>query len=103
MRREFAAAGVFILDGEGAVIFDDGPHERLHFLARSMAQASRRPGARTGNVHVKIGAATTLELIPVEAARGFLVLGAVVPVPMPPESVRVVMEALADLGSPAGR
>lgn len=103
MRREFAADGVFILDDQGAVIFDDGPHERLHFLARSMAQASRRPGARTGNVHVKIGAATTLELIPVESAHGCLVLGAAVPVSLPPESVRVVMEALADIGSPPGR
>lgn len=102
MRREFAADGVFILDDQGAVIFDDGPHERLHFLARSMAQASRRPGARTGNVHVKIGAATTLELIQVESAHGCLVLGAAVPVSLPPESVRVVMEALADIGSPPG-
>jgi hypothetical protein len=103
MGREFGAAGVFILDREGAVIFDDGLHDRLHFLARSLALASRRPATGTGNVHVKIGAGTTLEVIPVETAYGCLVLGAVVPGSLPPASVQAVMEALASIASPGER
>ncbi|MES2659338.1 MAG: hypothetical protein V4689_12030 [Verrucomicrobiota bacterium] len=100
MRHHFSATGIFILDREGAVIFDESSHGRLHFLARSLALASRRPGATAGNVHVKIGAGATLEVIPVETAYGCLVLGAVVPESLAPPSVVAVMEALSQVASP---
>lgn len=100
MRQQFSATGIFILDREGAVIFDESSHGRLHFLARSLALASRRPGASGGNVHVKIGAGATLEVIPVDTAYGCLVLGAVVPESLPPASVAAVMDALAQVASP---
>ncbi len=102
MHQNFAATGVFILDREGAVIFDESNHGRLHFLARSLALASRRPGASAGNVHVKIGAGATLEVIPVETAYGCLVLGAVVPDSLAPASVVAVMEALSLVAAPPG-
>jgi hypothetical protein len=100
MRHNFSATGIFILDREGSVIFDETSHGRLHFLARSLALASRRPGASPGNVHVKISAGATLEVIPVETAYGCLVLGAVVPESLTPSSVIAVMEALALVASP---
>lgn len=100
MRHHFSATGIFILDREGAVIFDESSHGRLHFLARSLALASRRPGATGGNVHVKIGAGATLEVIPVDTAYGCLVLGAVVPEALAPPSVGAVMDALAQVASP---
>lgn len=100
MRHNFAATEIFILDREGAVIFDESNHGRLHFLARSLALASRRPGASAGNVHVKIGAGSTLEVIPVETAYGCLVLGAVVPESLAPSSISAVMEALALVATP---
>jgi hypothetical protein len=100
MAGQFNAGGLFILDREGSVIFDEGTHGRLHFLARSLALASRRPGASAGNVHVKIGAGTTLEVIPVETPYGCLVLGAVVPETLPPEAVQAIMNALAAIASP---
>lgn len=100
MRHNFSATGIFILDREGAVIFDETSHGRLHFLARSLALASRRPGASPGNVHVKISAGATLEVIPVETAYGNLVLGAVVPESLTPASVSAVMEALSLVASP---
>ena len=102
MRHHFAATGIFILDREGAVIFDESNHGRLHFLARSLALASRRPGSSAGNVHVKIGAGATLEVIPVETAYGCLVLGAVVPESLPPASISAVMEALSQVAAPPG-
>ncbi|MGL4400685.1 MAG: hypothetical protein ACRCXD_12510 [Luteolibacter sp.] len=102
MHQNFAATGVFILDREGAVIFDESNHGRLHFLARSLALASRRPGASAGNVHVKIGAGATLEVIPVETAYGCFVLGAVVPDSLAPASVVAVMEALSLVAAPQG-
>lgn len=100
MRHHFSATGIFILDREGAVIFDESSHGRLHFLARSLALASRRPGATPGNVHVKIGAGATLEVIPVDTAYGCLVLGAVVPESLSPQSVTTVMEALSQVAAP---
>ena len=100
MRQNFSATGIFILDREGAVIFDESKHGRLHFLARSLALASRRPGTSAGNVHVKIGAGSTLEVIPVETAYGCLVLGAVVPDSLPPPSVMAVMAALSQVAAP---
>jgi hypothetical protein len=100
MRHNFAATGIFILNREGAVIFDESNHGRLHFLARSLALASRRPGASAGNVHIKIGAGSTLEVIPVETAIGCLVLGAVVPESLAPSSVSAVMEALSLVATP---
>jgi hypothetical protein len=100
MRHNFSATGIFILDREGSVIFDETSHGRLHFLARSLALASRRPGVSPGNVHVKISAGATLEVIPVETAYGCLVLGAVVTESLTPSSVVAVMEALALVASP---
>lgn len=100
MRQNFSATGMFILDREGAVIFDESQHGRLHFLARSLALASRRPGSSGGNVHVKIGAGATLEVIPVETAYGCLVLGAVMPEALPPTAVSAVMEALSLVATP---
>lgn len=100
MRHHFAATGMFILDREGSVIFDESHHGRLHFLARSLALASRRPGSSGGNVHVKIGAGATLEVIPVETPYGCLVLGAVVPEALPPAAVSAVMEAMALITTP---
>ena len=100
MHQHFAASGLFILDREGAVIFDESSHGRLHFLARSLALASRRQGSSAGNVHVKIGAGATLEVIPVDTAYGCLVLGAVVPEPLQPAAVTAVMKALAEVAAP---
>ncbi len=100
MRAQFGATGIFILDREGAVIFDESNHGRLHFLARSLALASRRQRNSTGNVHVKITASSTLEVIPVDTAYGCLVLGAVVPEALSQGSVATVMEALAMITTP---
>ncbi len=102
MHEQFSATGIFILDREGSVIFDESGHGRLHFMARSLALASRRPGATGGNVHVKVGAGATFEVIPVDTAYGCLVLGAVVPQSLSPVSVTAVMEALAMIASPRG-
>ncbi len=100
MAHHFEATGIFILDRDGTVIFDESSHGRLHFLARSLALSSRRPGTTAGNVHVKIGAGATLEVIPVETANGSLVLGAVVPTALSPTAIAAVMQALSEIASP---
>lgn len=97
---EFGATGIFILDREGAVIFDESGNARLHSLARNLALASRKPGGPPANVHLKIGTRATLEVIPVETAYGYLVLGAIVPETLPPAAIAEVMDALMKAASP---
>jgi hypothetical protein len=99
LHRQYSASGMFLLDHEGALVFDESSHGRLHLLARSVALASRKQGSAAGNVHVKIGADAILEIIPVETARGWLVLGAVVPATLSPPAVAAVMDALAQVAS----
>lgn len=100
LHHHFQATGVFLLDREGAVIFDESGHGKLHFLARSLAVASRRPGGSGSNVHVKVGASATLEVIPVDTPYGCLVLGAVVPSPLEPTAINHVMEAMRAVATP---
>jgi len=100
LKHNFSATDIFILDREGAVIFDESGHGKLHFLARSLALASRRPGEPAENVHVKVGAGATLEVIPVETPYGCLVLGAVVPDSLTPASVSAVKDAIIQVASP---
>ena len=100
LSHRFSATGIFILDREGSVIFDESGHGRLHFLARSLALSSRRPGAPPGNVHVKVGSDTILEVIPVETPYGCLVVGAVVTESIPPAAVQEIMRALTEVASP---
>jgi len=100
LHDQFSASGVFILDREGAVLFDESGHGKLHFLARSLALASRRPGGTSTNVHVKVGAESVLEVIPVESLYGGLILGAVLPSPLTPSAATAVMEALKLVASP---
>ena len=97
---EFSATGIFILDREGAVIFDESGNGRLHSLARNLALASRKPGGPPANVHLKIGTRATLEVIPVETAYGYLVLGAIVPDTLPPAAIAEVMDSLVKAASP---
>lgn len=98
--NEFSATGMFLLDREGSVIFDESGNTRLHSLARNLALASRKPGSPPANVHLKIGTRATLEVIPVETAYGYLVLGAIVPDTLPPAAIAEVMDALVKAASP---
>jgi hypothetical protein len=95
-----SARGIFILDREGRLVMEDVPLGKLHFLARSLAQAYRPAMGQPGNVHVKIGANAVLEVIPVETAFGSLVLGAVVPQPLPASLVAEIESALKLAATP---
>ncbi len=97
---EFSATGIFILDREGSVIFDENGNEKLHSLARNLALASRKPGAPPANVRLKIGTRAILEVIPVDTAYGYLVLAAIVPDILLPPAIAAVMDGLSRAASP---
>lgn len=94
------ARGVFVLDRDGKPVLDDPSYSKLHFLARSLAQAYRPDSGNAGNVHVKVGADAYLVVIPVETVFGCLVLGAVLNQPLSAGSVEVVSRALANAARP---
>jgi len=100
---QFGVRGMFLLDRDGAVIFDDGANERLHALARNLAAASRAASGAGSNIHVKIGADATLEVIPADTHYGLLILGAVVPQGVPPRGVALIVDALRRTVMPPGR
>jgi hypothetical protein len=97
LSRSFSATGTFILDQQGAVIFNEIEGERLHFIARSVVLASRRNGHAIGNVRLRISTEEVLEIIPVETTQGLLVLGTSVPHPLDPDSVMKVRRAVFQL------
>lgn len=86
--------GLFVLDKEGAVIFDDGDHERLHFMARSLAMAAKRSPDGAGHVQIKVGSKSLLEVIPVETVYGRMVLGLIVEQPLSAIDVAPLTTAL---------
>jgi hypothetical protein len=97
LAKNFKATDIFLLDREGKVIFDESGHGRLHFMARNLAIASRG----SGNIHVKIGPAAVLEVIPCETPYGRIVLGALVPESLPAAHVQTITEVLIQTASPA--
>jgi hypothetical protein len=103
LAARFGAKGAFILDRDGDPVLDDPAFGKLHFLARSLAQAYRPVKGEPGNVHVKIGSASYLAVIPVETAFGCLVLGAVLPEPLEAPAVSTVARALELASQPAKR
>ena len=98
--RHTGAQGVFILDREGKPVMEDPAFVKLHFLARSLAQAYRPVAGQAGNVHVKIGSNAVLEVVPVETAFGCLVLGTVMPRPLTAAAVAEIAAALRQAATP---
>lgn len=98
--RHTGAQGVFILDREGKPVMEDAAFGKLHFLARSLAQAYRPVAGQAGNVHVKIGSNAVLEVVPVETPFGCLVLGAVVARPLAAGAVGEIASALREAATP---
>ncbi len=101
--RQLDARGAFVLERDGEPVLDDPNYTKLHFLARSLAQAYRPVKGEIGNVHVKVGAEAYLVVVPVDTAFGRLVLGAVLPQPLDAATVEVVADSLKRAAEPGRR
>ncbi|GAA5483583.1 hypothetical protein [Haloferula sargassicola] len=100
LEANFKSRGAFVLDRDGNPVIDDPAFAKLHFLARSLAQAYRPVKGEAGNVHVKIGSDAFLSVVPVDTAFGCLVLGVVLPTPLDAKDVRTVAAALEQVARP---
>ena len=89
---------MFLIDNEGQIILDEVENAKLVRVARSLANASHRASRQTagavavGNLHIKIGASATLEVIPVQSRYGLLILGVIFPAPIGATVIRVAEE-----------
>ena len=101
--QQLNAKAAFVLERDGEPVLDDPDFAKLHFLARSLAQAYRPVKGEVGNVHVKVGAEAYLVVVPVDTAFGRLVLGAVLPKPLDAATVEVVADALKRAAQPGKR
>ena len=96
----FGAAGTFILDRHGVVLFDAGGFSHLQFMARSLAKSSNATSGHAHNVHVKVGGQAVLEVIPVDTPSGRLVISLVVPAALPADDVDRIRGALVAAATP---
>lgn len=101
LRQELDASAMFLIDNEGQVLLDEVDNVKLIQVARTLAHASFAASRQTagaaavGNLHVKIGASATLEVVPVQSRYGLLILGAIFPAPLGADRVRQVAELLS--------
>jgi hypothetical protein len=92
--------GMFVLDKDGVVIFDDGDHERLYFMARSMALAAKRTPAESGHVQMRVGSTGLLEVVPVETAYGRMILALIVQQALVPADLSHIAQSLQQAVTP---
>ena len=97
VREDLGAKAMFLIDVNGQILLDEVENAKLIQVARTLANASQRANrqsagaAAVGNLHVKIGANSTLEVIPVDSRYGLLILGVIFPGPI--GAVRVMQVA----------
>ncbi|MBK1854847.1 hypothetical protein JO972_07740 [Verrucomicrobiaceae bacterium 5K15] len=108
LRERLGTKAMFLIDNEGQILIDEVGNSKLIQVARTLANASRTASRQTegaadvGNLHVKIGASATLEVIPCRSLYGLLILGVICPAPLGAERVRQVAEHLAKTVDPSG-
>lgn len=105
-RENFGAQAMFLIDNDGQVILDEVGNPKLIQMARTLANASYTASrqsagaAAVGNLHVKIGANATLEVIPVQSRYGLLIMGVIFPAPLGAERVLQITSLLESAVDP---
>jgi hypothetical protein len=100
LHNAVSAKAFFVADREGELLIDEVSSPKLLQVARTLAQASwaanRQAGAgpAVGSLHVKLGAGSILEVLPVSTQYGPLILGIIVPGLLPAATVQVVASSL---------
>lgn len=94
MCQRYPITGIFIVDRQARVVFDQGRHDKMHFLAINVARNLQRLETTAAKVRIQVGGGSILEVIPVETADGQLVLGAMLTNPLDPSATADVSSAL---------
>jgi len=99
MKQQFGSGDLFILNRDGHTVFGKDSHTKFQFIARSLTKHAERRGLPKGHVHIKVGPAQTLEIIPVDLPNGGWVVGTVVPKPLQPAEIAHWVREISKLGS----
>ncbi len=106
LHRHLDARGMFLIDSEGKILFDEVENPKLVQVARTLAKASHPARMQSvgsevvGNLHVKIGTNSTLEVVPLHSSYGLLILGVVFPAPLGAQRVQQVADLLSQTVEP---
>lgn len=98
---EFSAKGIFILDGEGSVIFDESGNTSLHAVAHDLALASRKSGEEPLNIRLPVGAHWSFEIILTEADAHSFSLAAIFPTVLAESDVQLIKDGLSQVARTA--
>lgn len=88
IRQGMGARAMFLIDDDGQILLDEVKNEKLIRVARTLTNGSCQVGRRSDgaapptNLHVKITASTTLQIMTVQSRYGILILGVIFPAPI---------------------
>tara|TARA_Y100000766_G_scaffold89080_1_gene75560 strand:- start:2409 stop:3155 length:747 start_codon:yes stop_codon:yes gene_type:complete len=99
LRDALGSHSYFLLERTGEVLVDEIKSEKLHHLARTLAQAAftakRQAGtAAVGNLHIKVQQGSVLEVIPVNTREGLLIMGILLAKPLLSRQVEIAARGL---------
>ena len=87
IQQSHRAECLFIIDHAGKAIFGEDHYPQFHFIARSLTENAGRREFPKSHIHIKIGPAKTLEIIPLHSPNRSWVAGVIVPQPLPAETI----------------
>jgi hypothetical protein len=90
----FSATELFILDDQGKLIFGEETQRHLPALARTMAIPPHPSAQMPSHVHIKIGARSTLAILPATTAHGNVVIGMILPQSIDSAAARSIVSRL---------
>ena len=99
MQQQFGSSSIFILNRNGHTVFGKENHPQFQFIAQSLTKHAKRRGLPKGHIHIKVGPAQTLEIIPVDLPNGGWIVGTVVPKPLQPDDVSHWVDQLSKMSS----
>ncbi|MEJ6828967.1 MAG: hypothetical protein QNK61_02120 [Akkermansiaceae bacterium] len=101
LKASVPAEAFFVCDRNGEIISDEIGNEKLVKVARTLAHASSSASRQVGDAggltspHVKIGTDRILQVIPKRSKFGLIVLGVIVPAPLPKDAVAAIAHSLS--------
>ena len=87
IQQSHRAESLFVIDHTSKAVFGEDHYPQFHFIARSLSENGGRRTFPKGHIHIKIGPAKTLEIIPLHLPNRAWVAGVIVPNPLPAETI----------------
>lgn len=90
LKQTHAADGLFVLNSMGEPIYGKDQLPKLQFIAQSLAAQPTSNGQPKHHIHLKVGPAAVLEIIPVVLPTGPAIIGTVVQAPLNADQINAI-------------